>query len=130
MPGDLTITSQRASAASPPPPVASTGCPATRAAGGRSSTSTGVTPSVASLPRLARPSTPRPHTPTDRPRSSDQEIVGRISIRDEVRAERAEQRVGRGELAGQAVEFTGQRLEQPGLGPVRALGGQRRGGPA
>src|ERR1700685_606328 len=141
MPGDLITTSQLASAARPPPDVASTGRPSTPPAGGWSSTSTGWRPREMSAARLARPSTPRPHRPTWPPaspprswpagpaRRSDQEIVGRISIGDEMAAERAEQ-LGRGGQLGQAVQFRGQHLEQLAAGPVGPLRGEQRRGPA
>src|ERR1700691_168715 len=141
MPGDLITTAQAARAARPPPAVASTGRPSAPPAGGRSSTSTGSRPRETSVRRLARPSTPRPHTPTwplasppaDPPgcpaRRSDQEIVGRIGIRDEVAAERAEQ-LSRGGQLRQAVQLRGQYLEQLGAGPVGALRGEQRRSPA
>src|SRR5215470_17783909 len=128
MPGVLITTSQVVSAASPPSPVASTGRPPGPSAGGWSSTSTGPVPSVASLRRLACPSTPRPHTPAWTPFRSDQQIIGRIGIRDPVLADRAEQGfdgglVGRGELRGQ-------RLQERGARPVRPPGREDRRRPA
>src|SRR6516164_10843227 len=117
MPGLLTTTSQAARASSPPPPVARTGRPPGPSAGGLSSTSTGSAPSAASLRRLASPSTPRPHTPVRTPRRSDQEIVGRIRIRDPVLTDRAEQGFDGG-LAGRG-ELRGQRLQERGAGTVR-----------
>src|SRR5580704_1853537 len=141
MPGDLITTSQLARAARPSPEVASTARPSTPPAGGWSSTSTGWRPSEVSAARLARPSTPRPQRPTWPPaspprswpagpaRRSDQEIVGRIGIRDEVAAERAEQ-LGRGGQLGQAVQLRGQDLEELGAGPVGPLRGEQRRGPA
>src|ERR1700722_4005028 len=142
MPGDLITTSQAARAARPPPEVASTGRPSAPPAGGRSSTSTGSRPREMSVRRLARPSTPRPHTPTwpraSAPpcwpppapaRRSDQEIVGRIGIRDEMAAERAEQ-LGRGGQPRQAVQLRCQYLEQLGASPVGPLRGEQRRSPA
>src|SRR5580692_3334365 len=141
MPGDLITTAQPARAARPPPEVASTGRPSAPPSGGRSSTSTGSRPRAMTVRRLARPSTPRPHTPTwpraSGPRSwpagwarrSDQEIVGRIGIRDEVVAERAEQ-LSRGGQRRQAVQLRGQYLEQLGAGPVGPLRGEQRRSPA
>src|SRR5262245_5615063 len=117
MPGLLTTTSQAARASSPPPPVARTGRPPVPPAGGLSSTSTGSAPSASSLRRFACPSTPRPHTPARAPRRSDQEIVGRIRIRDPVLADRAEQGFDGG-LVGRG-EFNGQRLQERGARPVR-----------
>src|SRR5262249_40451721 len=75
MPGDLITTSQAVSAASPPSAVAGTGWPSGPGPDGRSSTSTGEAPSVASLRRLAVPSTPSPQTPARAPRRSDQQIA-------------------------------------------------------
>src|SRR5207248_936696 len=85
--------------------------------GGWSSTSTGYAPSASSWRRFACPSTPRPHTPARAPRRSDQEIVGRIRIRDPVLADRAEQGFDGG-LAGRG-ELGGQRLQERGGRPVR-----------
>src|ERR1700733_49868 len=142
MPGDLITTSQAARAARPPPEVGSTGRPSAPPAGGQSSTSPGSRPREMSVRRLARPSTPRPHTPTwprasappgwpprASARRSDQEIVGRIGIRDEVVAERAEQ-LGRGGQPRQAVQLRGQYLEQLAAGPVGPLRGEQRRSPA
>src|SRR5450432_474019 len=98
MPGDLTTTSQWVRAASPLSEVANTGSPPTSPGGGRSSTSTGSTPMVRRRARFAAPSTPRPQTPTRAPRRSDQEILGRIAVRDEVVADGPEQLVGAGEV--------------------------------
>src|SRR4051794_38847898 len=101
MPGDLTTTSQFMSDSRPP------------AASSRSSaTTTGSTSRVCNLATLAWPSRPRPHTPTRRPRRSVHESGGRIVVRYEVRAERAQQlRDVRGdafalwrELAGEFVQ--------------------------
>src|SRR5215470_4866508 len=128
MPGVLTTTSHAARASSPPPPVASTGRPPGRSAGGWSSTSTGSTPSAASLRRFACPSTPRPHTPARAPRRSDQEIVGRIRIRDPVLADRAEQGVD-GRLVG-GRELRGQLVQEGGARPVGPPGREHGGGPA
>ena len=55
--------------------------PRARRPAGASSTSTGSTPSVASLARWRGPRRPRPHTPTGRPARSAQEIVGRVAHR-------------------------------------------------
>src|SRR4051794_16700670 len=94
MPGDLMTTSQAASRSRPPSTVATTS-----AVAGLSSTRTaGATPSVASLRKLAWPSTPRPQTPTRRPARSDQEIVGGIRRFDEVAAEPVHQRARRRRL--------------------------------
>src|SRR6185437_14823515 len=118
MPGDFTTTSQCLSAASPLLAVANTWRPSTSPGGGRSSTSTGSTPSVRSRARLATPSTPRPQTPTRAPRRSDQQILGRIAVRDEVVADRPEQLGGIGQV-GQAGELGGKLLQQAGAGAVR-----------
>src|SRR5262249_8234417 len=128
MPGVLITTSQAVSAASPPSPVASTGRPPGPSVGGWSSTSTGSARGVAGLRRLACPSPPGPHPPAWTPFRSDQQIIGRIGIRDPVVAGRGEPRpdgglVGRGELGGQ-------RLQERGTRPVRPPGRQHRRRPA
>src|SRR5580704_15717919 len=81
MPGVLTTTSQRARASQPPAPVRRTASPSTEPAAGWSSATTGDSPIDRSLRRLAPPSTPRPHTPTEAPASSDQLILDRVLIR-------------------------------------------------
>ena len=103
MPGDFTTTSQCISAASPLSPVANTGSPDTSPGGGWSSTRTGSTPRVSSRAILAVPSTPRPQTPTRAPRRSDQQIFGRIAIRDEVLADGREQLGGGGQVGRSAT---------------------------
>ena len=120
MPGDLTTTSQCLSAARPLSAVANTWRPSTSPGGGRSSTSTGSTPSVRSRARLAAPSTPRPQTPTRAPRRSDQQILGRIAVRDEVIAHRAAAAWRR--RAGRAVRRP--RRPVPGAAPVPARSGR------
>src|SRR3954468_17847687 len=115
MPGDLTTTSQPASSSRPPDPVARTSSVA-----GRSSTITcGGTPSAASFRMFARPSTPRPQTPTVRSRRSDQEIVGGIRRFDEVLAHRGEVPIGRSRRG----RLLGAQLRQDGIaGSVGAAG--------
>src|SRR3954470_10910323 len=125
MPGDLMTTSQSASFSSPPSAVATTS-----SAGGLSSTRTaGGTPSVASLRRLAWPSTPRPQTPTRRPARSDQLIVGGIRGFDEVAPEPVHQRVRRRRLA-RLQHLGAQDVEQRVARAVVALGGHEDGGAA
>src|ERR1700735_5180152 len=111
MPGALTNTSQGSRAARPLSAVAKTGRPSTSRPGGRSSTSTGSTPIISSRATLAVPSMPRPQTPTRAPRRSDQQIFGRIAVRDEVLADRQQQLRGVLQI-GQAGDLDGQPLQQ------------------
>src|SRR5450755_658603 len=129
MPGDFTTTSQWVRAARPLSEVANTGSPSTSPGGGRSSTSTGSTPRVRSRARFAAPSTPRPQTPTRAPRSSDQEILGRITVRDEVFADWPEQLRGRREI-GHPRYLGGKSLQQAGARAVRPSGREQGGGAA
>src|SRR5262245_25590976 len=135
MPGDFTTAAQPARASRPPASVASTGPSTSRTppgGGGRSSTGTAVARSVASLARVARPSTPRPHTPTRAPARSDQQIFGRVRIGDVVRSERPPQAgdLGVGGGQGQVTEALVERPQHGRPGPVRAPGGQHDRGPA
>src|ERR1700733_2408040 len=126
MPGALTTTSQCSRAARPLSAVAKTGRPSTSCGGGGSSTSTGSTPIMSSRARLAVPSTPRPQTPTRAPRRSDQQIFGRITVRDEVLAYRQQQLRGILQIR-QAGDLEGELLEQAGSGAVGPLRGEQDG---
>src|SRR5262245_805664 len=130
MPGVLITTSQRVRASSPSPPVACTGRPSTPPSGGRSSTSTGSTPSASSLRMEARPSTPSPHTPTVRPRRSDQEIAGRVGIGDAVVAHGVAERLDGVGGRQPVAELLDEGGEDGRSGPVGTGGGERDGGPA
>src|SRR5262245_17002952 len=132
MPGAFTTTSHRARASRPPVPVATTGRPSgpSPSGGGRSSASTGSTPSAASLRTLARPSTPSPHTPTAWPARSAQEIGGGVGIGDEVGAGRPEQRIDRLRRGQAIAQPLDQGAEHRRVRPVGPLGGQDHGGPA
>src|ERR1039458_892523 len=128
MPGVLTTTSQRESASHPPAAVERIGSPPASPWLGWSSGITGAARIAKSLRRLAPPSTPRPHTPTEAPARSDQQILGREVIGDVVGVVGREQPsdVGRRDRR----ELRGQPLKQVVVSPVAPLGGQGRPGAA
>ena len=109
MPGLLTTTSQRCSAASPPSPVARISAPSSAGAAGSSSTSTGSRPMDRSRRMLACPSTPSPQTPTDASASADQEIGRRIAVRNAMGAPRLQEGGG---VGGRVVAQLGAQLRQ------------------
>src|SRR4051794_17907001 len=125
MPGDLMTTSQAASRSRPPSTVATT----SPVAGLSSTRTAGWTPSVASLRRLADPSTPRPQTPTRRPARSDQEIVGGIRPLDEVLPEPAHQGTGLRHGAG-GQDLLAEGRQQRVARAVGPLAGQQHRRPA
>src|SRR6516164_1194442 len=131
IPGLLITTSQSRSARTPSGSVARTATSSISAAPGASSTRTGVTPSAARRRTLARPSTPRPQTPTVESASADQEIGWRIALRNVVPPPRREQRRRIGVCRPRdACDLVAQPAQPPRTRPVRSLGGEEHGGPA
>src|ERR1700677_960663 len=128
MPGLLTTTSHRCSAARPPSPVARISAPSSDGAAGTSSTSTGSRPMERSRRMLACPSTPSPQTPTDASASADQEIGRRIAVRNAMGTPRLQEGGG---VGGRVVAQIGaQPHHEIGAGAVSPLCREDQGGSA